>query len=164
MWQYNYSDDLQHYGIPGMRWGHRKTRSSGNIKVDEMHQKKAAYKQAKKEYNRAFNDAYNRSNDAYSFSKKRRQANEDRWNAARDKANLLKKAKSDYKTAKVNVKNDAQARAIVNKHRAKKAAMFTAGVGVAAAGAVAAKAIMDRKNGVLHLGNGTTLYMYPNKR
>jgi hypothetical protein len=30
MWQYNYTpnpDDILHYGVPGMRWGHRKARS-----------------------------------------------------------------------------------------------------------------------------------------
>ena len=29
MWQYQYSNELYHYGIPGMRWGVRKAVSSG---------------------------------------------------------------------------------------------------------------------------------------
>ena len=24
MWQYNYTNELYHYGVPGMKWGHRK--------------------------------------------------------------------------------------------------------------------------------------------
>ena len=35
MWQYNYapsSDDIMHYGIPGMRWGHRKANGATNVR------------------------------------------------------------------------------------------------------------------------------------
>lgn len=44
MWTYNYSTELYHYGIKGMRWGHRKARpiSVGNrnrTKSDESQQK-----------------------------------------------------------------------------------------------------------------------------
>lgn len=42
MWRYNYTDELCHYGIPGMRWGHRKSVKSAY----------KDYKNAKKEVRR----------------------------------------------------------------------------------------------------------------
>lgn len=66
MWQYRYTDELYHYGVKGMKWGHRKrypTISTGGRRAARVaanqsiasdrartQQMKAAYKQQLKEY------------------------------------------------------------------------------------------------------------------
>lgn len=106
------NNELYHYGVKGMKWGHRKKQlSTSNIrkKVDSA---KADYKNAKKAYNNSFNKAYNRQATAFSPSKKQRQRNEERWDKAYDDANKLDSAKTAYKNAKRERKT-----AIRNTHR-----------------------------------------------
>lgn len=49
MWEYNYGDELYHFGVPGMKWGHRKA----NVQVSSA---KAAYKSSKAAYKTAKKD------------------------------------------------------------------------------------------------------------
>lgn len=102
-------NELQHYGIPGMRWGRRKARPMTAYEA-RVAKAKAAYKAANKQYNRDFSKAYDRSIAAYSPFKKHRQANEERWGAAYDSAAKLKQAKKDYKQAKKDAKADKKRR------------------------------------------------------
>ena len=61
------ADELMHYGVPGMRWGHRKNRYAGvstdgskKRAAEKARQQMIAAKKNKrvmqKKYNRAFND------------------------------------------------------------------------------------------------------------
>lgn len=51
MWEYNYTQqsyELYHYGVPGMRWGHRKYYNS-NGSLNSAGKARQSYKSAKKE-------------------------------------------------------------------------------------------------------------------
>lgn len=98
------SDELKHYGVPGMKWGHRKARPQSEVRTARK-----AYRQANREYNRAFDKAYNRSIAAFSPIKKHRQANDARWEDAVNKAEAANKAKATYKKAKATAKAKAKA-------------------------------------------------------
>lgn len=103
------SDKLMHYGVPGMKWGHRKAQlpiSSTSRRVDST---KAAYKSAKKAYSKSYDNAYSYSArhllGQYTNKKKKAESHK-RWSDVYDKANAVDKAKSDYKNAKAQRKDE----------------------------------------------------------
>ena len=96
------TEELKHYGVPGMKWGHRKAQT-------EVGAARKAYRQANREYTKSFNKAYNRSAAALSPFKKHRQANDARWQDAVDKAEAANKAKATLKKAKATAKAKVKA-------------------------------------------------------
>lgn len=55
MWTYNYtqySDELYHYGVKGMRWGHRKSEYSSSY--NDLRTARLNKRRANRRYNRAF--------------------------------------------------------------------------------------------------------------
>lgn len=102
---YTTNEELQHYGVKGMKWGVRKAReplatSSTRKNYDSA---KSNFRMARKAYNDAYNSAHNYSSrhpvSQFTSKKKSAEANR-RWDDAIDKANALDKAKSTYKQAK----------------------------------------------------------------
>lgn len=96
-------DELYHFGVKGMKWGHRKSLPTSSLR-NQVDSAKTTYKNAKKAYNKSFNDAYKHRAEAYSFSKERRKANDARWAKTQVDANKLNSAKADYKKAKLERK------------------------------------------------------------
>ena len=99
---YESNNYLQHYGIKGMKWGHRKAlpKSSTYKKVQSAKQQ---YKNAKKDFNKAYNKSYSYSSRHYigQFTNKNKKAESNRlWNDTADKSRALDKAKANYKNAK----------------------------------------------------------------
>lgn len=107
MWQYNYTNELYHYGVKGMKWGVRKKYYSAATAAN-LTKKKRAYYDANKAYNRSFNNAYYRSVASLSPVKKHRKANEDRWVDAYNKAQALNKAQKEYKSAKGKARQEVK--------------------------------------------------------
>lgn len=99
----NNSTELYHYGVKGMRWGHRKA-SYQNAATSGLRQRydaaKANKKAANKAYAKAYDKAYNRSIAGLSPIKKHRQANDERWNDAIEKAKTANAADKAYKQVK----------------------------------------------------------------
>jgi hypothetical protein len=90
---------LMHYGVKGMRWGHRKKPELSSV-AKNVQSTKADYKSAKKAYDKAYWKADSKRHQAFSFSKAKREANDKRWEDVVDKADKMFDAKDRYKTAK----------------------------------------------------------------
>lgn len=98
---------LQHYGVLGMKWGHRKSQLR-----DNMSSARLAYKKANKAYNKAFNRAYEysaRHPVSQFVSKKKKTESDKRWNDAYNAAKNTDKAKAAYKSAKKEYRTERNA-------------------------------------------------------
>lgn len=97
---------LKHYGVLGMKWGHRKAQpiSAARRSVNSA---KDAKRSARKEYTKAFNKAYGYSSrhpiSQYVGKKARAESNK-RWGEVQTKAKVSAKADQRYKEAKRNLK------------------------------------------------------------
>lgn len=145
----NNSDELYHYGVKGMRWGHRKasyqnTATSGNSAARQKYlDAKANKRAATKEFKKAYNKAYNRSAAALSPFKKHRQANDARWDDAVKKAQASNAADKAYKDAKKEYKQTDEYKA--KRAKAIKVGAAVAGTALAAYGAYKVSKIMKNK-------------------
>lgn len=127
-------DELMHYGVPGMRWGHRKARPESPEHARYMSAKQQ-YKSANKAYNKSFNKAYGYSYrhaiGQYTNKKKKAESNR-RWDEAYDMAVERGKAKRAMKSAKAQYKQTDEYKA--KRAKAIKTGAVVAGTALAAYG------------------------------
>lgn len=146
----NNSDELYHYGVKGMKWGHRKAsyqntavRTGNSAQRQAYLNAKANKKAAGKAYTKAYNKAYNRSMAALSPFKKHRQANDERWNDAVQKAKDMNAADKAYKDAKKEYHQTDEYKA--KRAKAIKVGAAVAGTALAAYGAYKVSNILKDK-------------------
>ena len=96
MWQYNYTDTLCHYGVPGMRWGHRK----------------AYYNESKKAYRKAEREASRKSRSA--FGAKRIMEAESAKDKAKNAYTDMVVERAKYKSSKSKNSERAEYKSYVN--------------------------------------------------
>lgn len=92
MWTYNYTDELRHYGIPGMKWGVRR-----DIRLLANHHRNASVKDAKEQYKSGKISKETRN-------ERVRQANAKKKSDMESMTNTYKKA--DTYEKKMKIKND----------------------------------------------------------
>lgn len=106
MWQYNYTDELMHYGVLGMKWGHRKAANTSST-LNRVKSAKAAKKAAYKKYSKDYDSAYNYSSRhlvSQYVGKKQKAESDRRWDQASKSAEKYVQAKKEYKHAKADRK------------------------------------------------------------
>lgn len=162
--------ELKHYGVKGMKWGHRKAREEYK-KLDKA---KGEYRHAKKAYNRSFNYATSQAK-GFSLSGAKRAENDAAWNDATRDAKRVNDTKKAYKDQKKAVRKNAPVSAKLE--RGGKAVgkglavvggmyvydqMYLGGVGTKATKAVASKAAKAGKEAVKNAMSkvGDTLFDY----
>lgn len=135
-------DELYHYGVKGMKWGHRKN--------PEVAAARQTYKSAKKDWNRSYNKAYNysaRHPISQYTSKKKRAESDKRWDDAQTKLKTYDKAKADYKQAKQDYRNSPEGQAAAAKRKkALKVGAAVAGTALAVYGGYKVNKYVKTKN------------------
>ena len=102
MWSYNhdsYQNSLMHYGVPGMKWGHKKAKAVPSNTADAWRRMKLA-KYNKQSANKKFDKAYRHDN---SIIRKLQFDKADNKRSAKDLSDAARKADKadrDYKKAK----------------------------------------------------------------
>ena len=108
MWTYNQTqqpDELMHYGIPGMKWGHRKAQST-SAAYNKMRNAKSAYKTARKESNKEYKKVYDLAGNRpiINFTKKGKARYERVFGDYHDAVKNTRNKRIEYKDARKEYK------------------------------------------------------------
>lgn len=157
-----HSDELYHYGVKGMKWGHRKKYYNSDGSLNRLGQARQNYKSAKKAANRAYDKAHNYSA-FHPVSQFVRRKNIDKsnalWKDQHNKEAAADKAKKEYKKAKQEYKNSPEGQAAAAKRaKALKVGAAVAGTALAAYGAYKFHNFIRDKNADIAVKRGNEAY------